>query len=218
MGGHQGGGRHAMKAVMPGIHAQVVEGDKLLTRQHGNHHLEGLVDLLADLGTSEDDLAADEDEENNLRFHHAVDEAREQLRLVRAEVIVPHGQAFETDGEADITRSDDILDLEVRELGIEAQFLYDTRILARRQLRIIFRFCASDNHLARCKDQSGCLWIANSHDNGRETLVRGQCEFRCKATALGSQYLWVVLGITSVQGNRLEIQAAIEIDGGDNVP
>lgn len=31
-------------------------------------------------------------------------------------------------------------------------------------------------------------------------------------------YLWVVLRIARMQGNRLEIQAAIEIDRGNDVP
>lgn len=31
-------------------------------------------------------------------------------------------------------------------------------------------------------------------------------------------YLWVVFGITGVQGNGLEIEPAVKIDGGDNVP
>jgi len=52
-------------------------------RQHGVDQLEGLIDLLADLGASQDDLAADEDEKNNLRLHHAVDEAGEELGFVR---------------------------------------------------------------------------------------------------------------------------------------
>jgi len=47
------------------------------------NHLERLVDLLANLGSSEDNLAADEDEKNNLWLDHTVDETREQLRLVR---------------------------------------------------------------------------------------------------------------------------------------
>lgn len=34
---------------------------------------------------------------------------------------------------------------------------------------------------------------------------------------VGRQYLWIVLGVPSMQRNRLEIQATIEIDGGDDV-
>lgn len=30
-------------------------------------------------------------------------------------------------------------------------------------------------------------------------------------------YLWVVLGITRMEGNRLQVQATIEIDGGNDV-
>jgi hypothetical protein len=40
-----------------------------------------------------------------------------------------------------------------------------------------------------------------------------------KSTRLDQQdmYLRVVLGVTSMQSNRLEVQAAIEIDGGNDV-
>jgi len=31
-------------------------------------------------------------------------------------------------------------------------------------------------------------------------------------------YLWVVLCVTSMKSNRLEIQATIKIDGGNDVP
>lgn len=51
-------------------------------REHWVDELERLVDLLAHLGASEDDLAGDEDEQHNFRLHHAVDETGEQLRLV----------------------------------------------------------------------------------------------------------------------------------------
>lgn len=47
-----------------------------LTLQDGVDHLKGLVDLLADLGTGEDNLAADEDEEHDFRLQYMLDEAR----------------------------------------------------------------------------------------------------------------------------------------------
>ncbi|KAJ8607727.1 hypothetical protein MRB53_040115 [Persea americana] len=62
-----------------------------LTRQDRNHDLESLINLLAHLRTRKDNLAADEDEEHNLRLHHAIDQAREQLGLVGAEVVVTTG-------------------------------------------------------------------------------------------------------------------------------
>ena len=36
------------------------------------------------------------------------------------------GKTLETDGEFDVTRSDDVLDLELGELGVKAQLLNDT--------------------------------------------------------------------------------------------
>lgn len=82
-------------------------------RQDGVDELKGLVDFLTDLGTSEDNLARDENQENDPRLHHAVDETREQFRLVGRESVVARGQTLEADGEADIARADNVLDLEV---------------------------------------------------------------------------------------------------------
>lgn len=50
--------------------------------QHRVYMLEGLIDLLTDLGTSQDDLARHKDQEDNLGFDHAINQAREQLRLI----------------------------------------------------------------------------------------------------------------------------------------
>ena len=145
---------------------------KSLTSEHRVDQLEGLVDLLTNFGTGQDDLATDEDEQDDLRLHHAIDETREELRLVRAEVVMATSQTFETDGELDVARSDNVLDLEVGELGVEAKLLDNTSVFTRGQLRIVFRFRTSDNHLARGEDESGSLGFADTHDNGRETLDR----------------------------------------------
>lgn len=51
--------------------------------EHRVDELEGLVDLFADLCSRKNDLAGDEDEKHNLRLHHAVDQTREKLGLVR---------------------------------------------------------------------------------------------------------------------------------------
>lgn len=57
-------------------------------------------------------------------------------------------ETFETNWELDIAGTDNILNLEVRELGVEAELLDDTRVLARRQLGVVFRLGTGDNHLA----------------------------------------------------------------------
>ena len=168
-------------------------------REHRVDELKGLVDFLAYLGTSEDDLARDEDEQHNLRFHHTVDQTREEFGLVGAEHVVATCQTLKTNRELDVARADDVLDLEVRELGIEAELLDDTRILAASKLAVIFGFRTSNNHLAGSEDQRGRLGLTDTHDDGSETLR-------------------VVLSVTCMQGDRLEVEPAVEIHCSDDVP
>ena len=107
------------------------------TLKHRVDHLEGLINLFTDFRTSEDDLATDEDEEHNLWLDHTVDETREQLRLVRAEIVMARSKTFQTNGELDVAGANDVLDLEVRELGVETELLDDASILSRCKLGII---------------------------------------------------------------------------------
>ena len=60
-----------------------------------------------------------------------------ELRLVRAKVVVTRRKAFETNWELDIARADNVLDLEIRELSVEAKLLNDTCVFTRRQARIL---------------------------------------------------------------------------------
>ena len=177
-----------------------------------------LVDLLANLGTSEDNLPAHKDQEDDLRLHHAIDQTRKQLRFVRREVVMATSQTFKTNWEFDVARPDNVLDLEICKLGIEAELLNNTGVFATRQSAIVFRFRASHNHLARSEDQSGRLRFTNTHDDSSETL-QGQVQLKKKKKKAGgaSQYLWVVLGIACMQSNRLEIKPAVKIDGCDNI-
>jgi len=172
--------------------------DLLEILKHGIDHFEGLIDLLADLCTGQDNLATDEDQKYDLRFDHSVDQTRKQLRLVRAEVVMTGCKTLQPDRELDVTGANNILDLKVRELRIETQLLNDARILSRGQLGIVFRLCASHDHLAGSKDKSSSLWLTNSHNDGSETL-------------------WIVFSVSRMQGDRLQIQTAIEIDRGNDV-
>lgn len=56
--------------------------------KNGVNVVERRVDLAADLGSCEDDLAADEDEQDDLGLDHAVDEAGEELSEEREEASV----------------------------------------------------------------------------------------------------------------------------------
>ena len=119
-----------------------------LTRKRWVDRFEGLVDFLSHFRTSEDNLAAHKDQQDNLGLDHSVDETREQLRLVGAEVVVLGRQTLQTDGELDVARANNVLNLEVGELGTEAELLDDSSIFARSKLGIIFRLCTSHDHLA----------------------------------------------------------------------
>jgi hypothetical protein len=98
------------------------------------------------------------------------------LRLITAKLPVAVRKTLQVNGELDITTTHNVLNLKLGELGIEAEFLHNPRVLARRQPRIVLRFCTSDDHLARGKDKRGGFRIANSHDDGRETLCDGKRE------------------------------------------
>lgn len=148
-------------------HAHVV----MPTRQHRVDHLKGLIDLFADFGPGQDNLAAYEDEEHNFGLDHTIDETREQLRLVGAKVVMTAGQTLQTDGKLDVARAHNVLDLEIRKLCVEPQLLDDSRIFARRQFRVVFRLGARHHHLARREDESGGLGFTDAHDDGRETLA-----------------------------------------------
>ena len=155
------------------------ESPNVLTRQHRIDQLERLVNLLTDLGAGQDNLATDEDKKHDLRFHHTVDETREQFRFVRTEVVMATSQALQTNGELDVAGTDDVLDFEIRELGIEAELLNDTRILPGRQLGVVLRLGTRDDHLARSEDQRGGLGFPDTHDHGRETLRKNSSATLC---------------------------------------
>ena len=92
------------------------------------------------------------------------------LRLVAAELSVAVRETLKTNGELHVTRADDVLDLELGELGVEPELLDDTRIFAARQTRVVLALRTSDDHLARREDERGGLGVADTHDDGRETL------------------------------------------------
>lgn len=143
-------------------------------------------------------------------------ETRKELRLVGAEVVMTRRKAFKTDWELDVARADNILDLEISELSVEAELLNNSCVFARRQARVlelvskhgawditlqgptVLRFGTSDYHLARSKDECSSLRLADAHDDSSETL-------------------WIVLRISCVKRDGLQIETAIEIDRGNDI-
>jgi len=218
------------------MHMQGRQWEEKPTLQHRVDHLERLVDLLADLGASEDDLAAHEDEKDDLGLDHAVDETREELGLVRAEVVMLGRKTLQADGELDVARTDNVLDLEVGELGVEAELLDDARVLARGKLRIILRLGARDNHLAAGEDERGRLRLADTHDDGSETLgvvLCFACQNRVATTVEDRNHerhlfsleksapsfrLNTYLRIAGMKRDSLQVQTAVQVDRRDNVP
>jgi hypothetical protein len=172
------------------------------------------------LGTGQNNLARDKDEQDYFGLVHAVDQAREELyiastniteqcqsthlRLVRREISVGIGQALQSNGKLDIARSDNVLDLKVLELGVEAELLDDAGVLASGQSRVVLRFGACHNHLARSKDEGGRLGFSNPHNDSGKALhcVSPSCYQKC----LINEHLWVILGVASMQSASRERQ------------
>mmetsp|Transcript_34228 Transcript_34228/g.110124 ORF Transcript_34228/g.110124 Transcript_34228/m.110124 type:complete len:202 (-) Transcript_34228:309-914(-) len=116
--------------------------------QDGVDLLESGEDLVSHLASGQHDLARDKDEEHDLGLHHPVDEAWEELGLIRRVVGVLVREALEPDRELDVARADHVLDLEVGEARRKIQLLDDPRELARRLPRLLLALCARDDHLA----------------------------------------------------------------------
>lgn len=163
------------------------------TRKHRIDQFKGLIDLLTDLGTCQDNLATDKDQQNDLGLHHTVDETREQFRFVRTEIVVATGQALQTDGELDVARTDNVLDLEIRELGVETKLLDDTRVLPGRQLGVVLRLGTSDDHLSRSENQRSGFRFPNTHDHGSETLRKKTVQPHCTLTSNNFREVWKVI-------------------------
>jgi hypothetical protein len=79
-------------------------------------------------------------------------------------------QTLQPDREPHITTADNVLDLELLELGVETQLLNDPRVFTGSETRIVLGLGSGDNHLSGSEDQSSGLGISNSHDDGGETL------------------------------------------------
>ncbi len=87
---------------------------------------------------------------------------------------MPKVKTLKTDGEFDIARSDDVLDLELSELSIEAELLDNTSVFARGEAGIVLGFGTSNDHLARRENKRGRFGLANTHNDGSKTLMEAR--------------------------------------------
>ena len=85
--------------------------------------------------------------------------------------MVARSETLETDGELDVARSDNVLNLEIRELRVETKLLDDAGVFARCELRVVLGLGTSHDHLARGEDECGGLGLTNTHDDSSETLL-----------------------------------------------
>lgn len=107
-------------------------------------------------------------------------------------------ETLQANGELHVTTSDNVLNLELGELGVEAQLLDNTCVLTRRQPRVVLALRTRDDHLARGENKGGCLGITNTHDDSCKTL---SCKAHWHATTRSqnsSTNLGVILCIPSV--------------------
>jgi len=100
--------------------------------------LNRLVQLAAILRSGKNNLSTDEDEQDDFGIEHAVDQAREQLGFVRAELLMVLVEALEHQWEANVARRDYVLNREAQELHGEPNLENDLRKFASRFFGEIF--------------------------------------------------------------------------------
>ena len=138
-------------------------------------------------------LSANKYEEDDPRTDQAVDQSGEQLRLKAAKGAVGVDQPLQADGEANVGRPDNVLDLEIDvRLRLESHPLDDVGELARRQGRIVRRLRPRHAHLARREDEGRGARLPEAHDDGRE--------------APG-----VELGVPTLERDLLQVEADAEV-------
>jgi len=111
---------------------------------------------------------------------------------------VAEHQPLQPDGELHVARPHHVLDLELHELGGEAELLYNPGVLPGGQSRVLLALGASAHHLAGGEDERRGAGLADAHDDGRE--------------ALG-----VVLRVARLQRYLLQVQRAAQVDCGHDV-
>jgi hypothetical protein len=124
------------------------------------------------------------------------------------------------------SRSNNVLNLELAESSIKAQLLDDSSVLAAGQSRVVFALCTRHDHFPTGKDERSRFGLSDSHDDGGKTLQKEKRREHlvCSVIVLKidrsmqDMHLWIVLCISSMQRNRLQVKSYLEIDCGDDIP
>jgi len=121
-------------------------------------------------------------------------------------------QTLKANGEADIARTHDVLNLELTEASFKSKLLNNAGIFSTGETTVVFTFRTCDDHLPRGKNKCCRLWFTNTHNNGRETLRTASIHH-----SHAHAYLRVVFSITRMQRDGFKIESSLKIHGGDNI-
>lgn len=163
----------------------------------------GLVKLISRLSSSDNNLAFRKNQEHDLvgqplLLIHLVHKPGEGFRLIRGKVAMRFMKPLQPNQHLAIAAPHDVLDLPFLEFGLEPLLLHDASEFPGSQLGVVFRLGAGHDHATRRKDQGGGTWIADADDYGGEAL-------------------FVVLSVARLAGEKVEVDSAAKIEGGDDV-
>lgn len=135
----------------------------------------GVIDFLSSFCSSQYNLAACKDQQDNLGLVHSEDETWEELRLVTAIFLTRlyclAQQSLKLNCETNVMRANYILNGKISESHFfVANLLQLLCICLRCQFAICFRLCSSAHHLSGREYKSRCLWISNTHDGCSKPL------------------------------------------------
>lgn len=150
--------------------------------------LEGRINVLPRLSTSQHNLSRRKYQQTNLRLLHMVNEAGKSIRVkIAKHRVVALVKAFQLDFEIHTTRTYHILDFEVRQINLVSNLFYCFRIMLCRIQTQLLTLGTGNNHLACFENKSGgSSGFTHSHNHCSKTL-------------------WVVLSVSALKGDFLKV-------------
>lgn len=153
------------------------------TLQNWINILQTIANLPLGFGPCKNDLSVDENQQNHPWFHHPVDQARKQFRLVRAKLPVHLVQVLQSNRKSEIYRRNQVLHFELQEAHVVAQLLYDSCKFPRRQIGTGFVTSPGADDLPRSEHQRRTAGLPDSHHDtvkpSRIVLGVSQSEVDC---------------------------------------